>query len=670
MGTNDALTAAREMDFGILGPVEVWDGARPVVLHGRKQRALLAVLVLHADEWLSSDVLVDALWGEDAPRTARAALQNYVAQLRRALGPELLVSREGGYELLVAEERIDLGRFERLVGEARAADGQERVEKLQVALGLWRGPALADVAYEPFASSEAVRLEELRVAALEDLVDAELALGAGTELVEKLETLVAENPFRERFPAQLMLALYRAGRQVEALEVYRQTRQTLLEELGIEPGTALRELEQAILRHDEALEPAVGLPGERAAPVEERRKLVTVLFADLASPKTLDPELLRETTGRALKRIRAALERHGAQIELRASDEVMAIFGVPQAHEDDPLRAARAALEIQAELASTTDRPIDVRVGIDSGEVLAGIDAAGHGLVTGAVVTQTKRLLEHAHPGETLAGETALRLLGDAVSSAPKADGPEVAAVIVGLAAGRALDGGVEEPPLVGRDTELQALHDAFAAAVEARAARLLLLVGDPGIGKTRLAREFAAQLEESATIARGRCLSYGQALTYWPLVEALRTLGEPAAPALELLVAGGATSPSQLAWSVRQALERVARDTPLLVLLEDLHWAEPALLDLLDSVTELSKDVPILLLGLSPARAPRPAPGLVSDCGHAAARATHSDSFRVAAQPPRSPADAEGTRPGPPSRCRQPALPRGAERLPRRGRR
>ncbi|HEU6444934.1 MAG TPA: AfsR/SARP family transcriptional regulator, partial [Gaiellaceae bacterium] len=245
MATNGALTAAHALDFRLLGPLEVRDGTQPVVLRGRKQRALLAVLLLHAGEWVSSDLLVDALWGEDAPKTARAALQNYVAQLRRLLGAELIVSREGGYELAVAREQIDLCRFQRLLGEARTAGGEQRLEQLREALALWRGPPLADLAYEPFASPEAVRLEELRLSALEDEIDAELALGAGPELVEKIEPLVAANPFRERFPAQLMLALYRAGRQADALELYQQTRRRLVDELGIEPGNALRELQGA-----------------------------------------------------------------------------------------------------------------------------------------------------------------------------------------------------------------------------------------------------------------------------------------------------------------------------------------------------------------------------------------------------------------------------------------
>jgi DNA-binding SARP family transcriptional activator len=241
------------MDFRILGPLEVWDRGRPLELRRQKLRALLAMLLLRAGEPVTSDELIDGLWGEKPPRTARAALQNYVAQLRRVLGPSLLLSRAGGYLLDITPEQTDLGRFERLVGEGGAATGERRAKKLRQALRLWRGPPLADLANEPFVSYEVGHLAELRMAALEDLIDTELSLGAGAELVGELESLIAEQPFRERLRGQLMLALYRAGRQAEALEAYREARRTMIDELGIEPSVPLRELEHAILRQDASL---------------------------------------------------------------------------------------------------------------------------------------------------------------------------------------------------------------------------------------------------------------------------------------------------------------------------------------------------------------------------------------------------------------------------------
>src|SRR5829696_5720364 len=223
------------LEFRVLGPLEVREEGQPIEFGRQKQRALLALLLLRRGEVVSTDALVEGLWGEDPPRTARAALQNYVSQLRAALGPGTVVSQTGGYALEAGPEQFDLSRFERLLAEGRNAPVAERERMLQEALALWRGPPLAGLEFEPFAAAECLRLEELRAGAVEDLVDAKLALGGGPELVAELETLIARNPFRERLRGQLMLALYRAGRQVRALETYRETRRTLLEELGIEP---------------------------------------------------------------------------------------------------------------------------------------------------------------------------------------------------------------------------------------------------------------------------------------------------------------------------------------------------------------------------------------------------------------------------------------------------
>ena len=578
------------MEFRILGPLEVVDNGRPIELRAQKQRALLAILLLREGEWAAADALVEALWGGRPPPSARFALRNYVAGLRRAIGPGLIVSRDGGYQLAVGAEQLDLSRFEYLVEESRAADGRERLELLQQALALWRGPALADLLYEPFATLEAPRLEELRLSALEELIDTQLALGGGPELVERLQGLVAEQPYRERLRGQLMLALYRGGRQVEALECYRQTRTTLVEELGIEPGTALHELEQAILRQDPSLQPAV--PRIELPPLVERRKTVTVLFAELVVREPLDPELQRRTSVQALANVRAVLATHGASIEQRASEELMAVFGLPLAHEDDVLRAARAALELQAERGE-----LDLRVALESGEVLAGMDEAGHGFVSGTVVPATRHVLQQAQPGETLVGAAALRLLGGTAVVQPVPGSRSVSRLLELAEDKRPVS---FEVPFAGRGEELAALRAAFTEVASQKRCRLLLIVGEAGIGKTRLAAEFVTELEGRATIASGRCLSYGQALTYWPLVEALRSLGAPSEAALERLLAGRTTSVDQLAGIIQQALERVSHERPLIVLVEDLHWAEHALLDLLEIVTELSAGCPIFLLCLA----------------------------------------------------------------------
>jgi DNA-binding SARP family transcriptional activator len=244
------------MEFRVLGPLEVIvDGERLSPL-GQKQRALLALLLLHANEVVSSDRLIDDLWPGELPGSGAGALQAGVSRLRRALGAgaELLATVAPGYVLRVSPEQLDLHRFERLVEEASGADPGTASEKLREALALWRGPALADFVYEPFAQTAIGRLEELRLLALERRIVADLALGRHADLVPELEALVAEHPLREGLRAQLMLALYRAGRQAEALETYQEARRTLVEELGIEPAPALKELEMAILRQDPALD--------------------------------------------------------------------------------------------------------------------------------------------------------------------------------------------------------------------------------------------------------------------------------------------------------------------------------------------------------------------------------------------------------------------------------
>ena len=258
------------IEFRILGSLEVLVGDRVVTLGAAKQRALLAVLLLHANEVLSGDRLIDELWGEDPPATAAKTVQVYVSRLRKALGDSggVIATRDHGYELGLDPQRLDAGRFEHLVAEGRSELAAGRPERAAATLGealaLWRGPALADLAYEPFAQRDISRLEDLRAAALEVLGEAELALGHHAELVGRLERLIAEHPFREGFRAQLMLALYRCDRQAEALQAYHDARRALGEELGIEPGERLRELERAILAHDPRLDFAA--PERRPAP--------------------------------------------------------------------------------------------------------------------------------------------------------------------------------------------------------------------------------------------------------------------------------------------------------------------------------------------------------------------------------------------------------------------
>src|SRR5215207_913099 len=247
------------MEFRILGPLEVRRDGGPVALGGRKPRALLAVLLLRANEPVSAERLAGALWGEDAPPAAVGTARVHVSRLRKALGDDAALSKTAaGYRLRVRPGELDADRFEELFDNGRRAltDGQPKdaADRLREALALWRGPALAALTFEPFAQAEAARLEELRLAALEARIEADMARGRHAVLVGELRRLVAEHPLRERLHAQLMLALYRNGRQADALEAYRRARDVLVERLGIEPGRELRDLQRSILAHDDVLD--------------------------------------------------------------------------------------------------------------------------------------------------------------------------------------------------------------------------------------------------------------------------------------------------------------------------------------------------------------------------------------------------------------------------------
>jgi DNA-binding SARP family transcriptional activator len=249
------------MEYRVLGSLEVLADGKAVPLGPPKQRVVLGALLLHANEVVSTERLVDELWGERPPPSAPKVIQGYVSQLRKALDKagagSVIQTRAPGYRALVPDEELDAGRFQRLVVQARSLhEGGESSAALATydrALGCWRGAAFADVRFESFGRSESERLEELRVAALAERIDCELQLGRHEHVVAELEPLVAEHPLRERFRAQLMLALYRSGRQADALAAYQDARRRLVEDLGVEPGPELRALEQAILRQDESL---------------------------------------------------------------------------------------------------------------------------------------------------------------------------------------------------------------------------------------------------------------------------------------------------------------------------------------------------------------------------------------------------------------------------------
>ena len=253
------------LSFHLLGRLEAYSDGVEVDLGPRKQRAVLALLLLNANRVVSTERLIDDLWGDFPPTTARAALQVYVAGLRKALGTDgaTLRTRAPGYVLEVEEGSLDLDRFVQLCADAHESpDPARRAALLHEALELWRDEPLPELRAEPFSSAAVAQLEQLRLRALEERIDADLALGRDAELVTELEALVAEHPYREGLRAQLMLTLYRSGRQAGALDVYQAGRRALQDDLGLEPGKDLRDLEAAILRQDEALSVARSVPAE------------------------------------------------------------------------------------------------------------------------------------------------------------------------------------------------------------------------------------------------------------------------------------------------------------------------------------------------------------------------------------------------------------------------
>lgn len=416
------------LQFGVLGSLTVHRAGEALVLPSGRARMLLGALIVRSGAALSVDELVDMLWGERPPRTAMTALHGYVSRLRKTLGDGPLQTTPAGYLLTIEADQVDSGRFRAMIVQAhREMEAAVRSGLLREALGLWRGPALVDFCYEPFAQSDIAALDEMRVTAIEDAIEADLAAGRHGALVGELQGLVRLHPLRERLWAQLMIALYRGGRQAEALGAYRGARERMVDDLGVEPGPALRELETAILRQDAGLVAPVPLPERGLA-----------------------------------------------------------------------------------------------------------------------------------------------RLDGPVVRRVDRADGQ-----------------------FVGRGGELDRLHEILGRVTAGRFPALLSVVGEPGVGKSRLAAEFAATVRERVTLLTGRCEPDVEA-TYAPVHQLLTQVrvgpNDPAWPHVarlrEALDGGIAVVGRLIDAAATRLFASLARQRPVLLVLEDIHWAQPGLLDLVEAVS------------------------------------------------------------------------------------
>jgi DNA-binding SARP family transcriptional activator len=623
------------MEFRILGPLEVVHAGRSVVLGGARERALLALLLLSANRVVSSERLAEDLWGGSPPEGAAQALRAAVFRLRKALraagADEVVLTRPPGYMVRVDPEALDAVRFEALAARARAqmeaGDHAGAAATLRQALALWRGPALADLPDAPMGRAEAARLEEARLAATEARLDADLACGCHKELVGELEALTRAHPLRERLWAQRLVALYRTGRQAEALRAYQELRHLLGEELGIEPSQALRRLEGAILRQEPGLdwqplapaaiptEPAPSAPGG----------LVTILFTDLVGSTELVFRAGDDEAQRVLGAHRAllteAVAAHGGHEVKWLGDGLMVAFS-------SAADAVRCAIAMQ----QTSRRPVkgnrlSVRVGLSAGEPLR--EPSDY---MGAPVIVARRLCDRAEGGQILCTPVVRDLLagraGFSFADVGLVDLKGVPDPVLAFEVcyeAEPVHALLTRMPFVGRKAELGRLEHHLAEAAVGRGG-VAMVVGEPGIGKTRLAEELAEHAADRRwLVAWGHCFEGEWAPPYSPFTQAIDALVGSAPPErLRADLGPGAGALAQLVPRVRQVLPDVpepvrvqpdeerfrlldsaaqfilatSRRAPVLLCLDDLHWADGGTAAMLRHLARFAPQHRILVLG------------------------------------------------------------------------
>lgn len=605
------------MQICVLGPLLVEDEGRRIAPGGPRQRAVLLYLSLHPNEPVPSERLLEEIWGDDPLASAPNALQAAVSRLRRLLPDGRLTTTPQGYVLHLAADELDAGRFLADLTSARDALAEGRsahaADLMRQALQLWRGPALQDVRFDPFAQAEVARLDELHLAGVETLVEAELARGAGAALVPELQRLTRTHPLRETLHGHLMLALYRSGRQAEALDVYHALRATLDAELGVEPSPALAALMGAVLRQEAWLD-ATDAPPVAQVPVRRLVSAVQVVLG--AGGGTGDPEALQVVRRRVEQALGPVADRHGGTLGDVSATQAAVVFGVPVLHEDDAQRACRAALEATRVLAGVGD---GARAGVASGDVL--LDPAEPAGYVGGPVEAARVLAAAAPAGRVAVDGTTYELAADWLTVDPLDGGPSapqgflLATVAQG---GRPLPG-PGAGPLLGRARE-QAVLDGLLDQVRfTREPHLVTLLGEAGVGKSRLAQDFCARHGDAIGVFVGRCPPYGEGVTWTPLrdVVAAACGGEVDRPRIESLCAGrpdpglvadrllqafgstepGAADAAEIAWAARHLLAAVAGRRPTVVVLDDLSWALPTFLDLVESLVPHLPHVPLLVV-------------------------------------------------------------------------
>jgi class 3 adenylate cyclase/DNA-binding winged helix-turn-helix (wHTH) protein len=619
------------IDYRVLGELEVLADGRRLELGGPKQRAVLAALLLDLGRPLPAPTLVDRVWPDEAPERAEASLQAYVSNLRRALEPDrrpreaarVLVTRPAGYALVAERDSVDATRAEDLAVAGakllRQGDARAAAESLDAALATWQGPLLPELAGTAWVDEAAARLERIRAQALEDRFDAGLALGEGSELIDAIEAAVAVDPYRERWWAQLAIALYRAGRQREALARLQDARRALLDGVGIDPGPELRAVEAAILDHDPALTPSrrgtgpatPGRPAPGATEPTAGPREHVFLFTDIEGSTRLweaDAEAMSGALARHDDLVAEAIDAHGGRTFSRAGDAFAAVFRSAG-------EAVAAATDIQRALAAEpwpTAEPVRVRIGVHAGEA-----QERDGDLFGPAVNEASRVMSAGHGGQTLLTEEVRRACPD-VTARPLGE-----VTLRGIATPVVLhqlevdglgdsfpplrveggDGHEAERALVGRRDEIAELLDAWERAAH-RHGCPVVVSGEPGIGKTRLVEELVARVPE-AIVAWGRCPETGAQAAYLPCIQIARQLegsvhfGDELAEVLLPEVDVQTVDPSAERLSLHVGVAKLlgSGNKPVILVVDDLQWADPATLRLMEFVAADLGRAPVLLV-------------------------------------------------------------------------